>query len=161
MKRLILLTAYCLLLTSMAAQSLSEQKIIQKMTASAEAIRTVKCNFTQKKQSKMLKGEQISEGKNIEISCFQFDKVLTALIQKSSPGKLNVDYSYSNEEIERQLEERPMYLRQLDLIQASDEEKQEAAINFILEDRHIYKWIEDQDISRADYDSYKESILKV
>lgn len=72
MKRLILLTAYCLLLTSMAAQSLSEQKIIQKMTASAEAIRTVKCNFTQKKQSKMLKGEQVSEGK---MFCQQPDKL--------------------------------------------------------------------------------------
>ena len=72
MKRLILLTAYCLLLTSMAAQGLSEQKIIQKMTASAEAIRTVKCNFTQKKQSKMLKGEQVSEGK---MFCQQPDKL--------------------------------------------------------------------------------------
>lgn len=72
MKRLILLTAYCLLLTSMAAQSLSEQKIIQKMTASAEAIRTVKCNFTQKKQSKMFKGEQVSEGK---MFCQQPDKL--------------------------------------------------------------------------------------
>lgn len=72
MKRLILLTAYCLLLTSMAAQGLSEQKIIQKMTASAEAIQTVKCNFTQKKQSKMLKGEQVSEGK---MFCQQPDKL--------------------------------------------------------------------------------------
>ena len=72
MKRLILLTAYCLLLTSMAAQGLSEQKIIQKMTASAEAIQTIKCNFTQKKQSKMLKGEQVSEGK---MFCQQPDKL--------------------------------------------------------------------------------------
>ena len=41
MKRYILFTVYCLLFTVLAAQGLSEQKIIQKMTASAEKIKTV------------------------------------------------------------------------------------------------------------------------
>ena len=72
MKRYILLTAYCLLLTGLAAQGLSEQEIIQKMTSAAEKIKTVECNFTQKKQSKMLKGEQVSEGK---MFCQQPDKL--------------------------------------------------------------------------------------
>ena len=72
MKRYLLSIVCCLLSVVLNAQGLSEQKIIQKMTASAEAIQTVKCNFTQKKQSKMLKGEQVSEGK---MFCQQPDKL--------------------------------------------------------------------------------------
>jgi len=72
MKRYILFTIYCLLFTILAAQGLSEQKIIQKMASSAEAIRTVECNFTQTKQSKMLSKPQMSEGK---MFCQQPDKL--------------------------------------------------------------------------------------
>ena len=72
MKRYILFTVYCLLFTVLAAQGLSEQKIIQKMTASAEKIKTVQCNFTQTKQSKLLKEAQVSKGKML---CQQPDKL--------------------------------------------------------------------------------------
>ena len=72
MKRFILSIVSCLLSVVLNAQGLSEQKIIQKMASSAEAIKTVKCSFTQKKQSKMLKGEQVSEGK---MFCQQPDKL--------------------------------------------------------------------------------------
>ena len=58
--------------TAMAAQGLSEQKIIEKMTAAAEAIKTVRCDFTQTKHSKMLKEAQVSKGK---MSCELPDKL--------------------------------------------------------------------------------------
>ena len=45
------------------AQSISEQEIIQRMAAAAEKIETVRCDFTQTKHMKMLKGEQVSKGK--------------------------------------------------------------------------------------------------
>lgn len=45
------------------AQGTSEQEIIQRMTAAAEKIKTVRCDFTQTKHTKMLKGEQVSKGK--------------------------------------------------------------------------------------------------
>ena len=42
------------------------------MSAAAEKIKTVRCDFTQTKHSKMLKGEQVSKGK---MSCQQPDKL--------------------------------------------------------------------------------------
>ena len=72
MKRYILFTIYCLLFTDLAAQGLSEQKIIEKMASAAEKIKTVECNFTQTKQSKMLSKPQMSEGK---MFCQQPDKL--------------------------------------------------------------------------------------
>ena len=72
MKRYILSVVCCLLSVVLAAQGLSEQKIIEKMTSAAEKIKTVQCDFTQTKQSKMLKGEQVSEGK---MFCQQPDKL--------------------------------------------------------------------------------------
>ena len=72
MKRYILFTIYCLLFTVTAAQGLSEQKIIEKMASAAEKIKTVECNFTQTKQSKMLSKPQMSEGK---MFCQQPDKL--------------------------------------------------------------------------------------
>ena len=72
MKRYILFTIYCLLFTVLAAQGLSEQKIIEKMASAAEKIKTVECNFTQTKQSKMLSKPQMSEGK---MFCKQPDKL--------------------------------------------------------------------------------------
>lgn len=72
MKRYILLSVYCLLLTGLSAQGLSEQAIVQKMASSAEKIKTVQCLFTQRKQMKMLKGEQVSQGK---MYCQQPDKL--------------------------------------------------------------------------------------
>ena len=72
MKRFILSVVYCLLPVVMAAQGLSEQKMIEKMAAAAEKIKTVECSFTQTKQSKMLRGAQVSEGK---MFCQQPDKL--------------------------------------------------------------------------------------
>ena len=72
MKRYLLFTVYCLLFTALAAQGLSEQKMIQKMTSAAEGIKTVQCNFTQTKYSKMLSKAQVSEGK---MYCQQPDKL--------------------------------------------------------------------------------------
>ena len=63
MKRYLLFTVYCLLFTALAAQGLSEQKIIEKMTSAAEAIKTVRCNFTQTKHSKLFKEAVVSQGK--------------------------------------------------------------------------------------------------
>ena len=72
MKRYLLFTVYCLLYTALAAQALSEQKIIQKMTVAAENIKTVQSNFTQTKRMKMLSKEQVSQGK---MFCQQPDKL--------------------------------------------------------------------------------------
>ena len=72
MKRYLLVIGYWLLITALSAQGLSEQKIIEKMTSAAEKIKTVQCDFTQTKQSKMLKGEQVSKGK---MFCQQPDKL--------------------------------------------------------------------------------------
>lgn len=72
MKRFILSVVYCLLPVVMAAQGLSEQKMIEKMAAAAEKIKTVECSFTQTKQSKMLSKVQVSEGK---MFCQQPDKL--------------------------------------------------------------------------------------
>ena len=63
MKRYLLSVVCCLLTVVLNAQGLSEQKMIQKMTSAAEEIKTIQCNFTQTKHSKMLKGEQVSQGK--------------------------------------------------------------------------------------------------
>ena len=72
MKRLILFTVYCLLFTVLAAQSLSEQEMIQKMASAAEAIHTVRCDFTQTRHTKLLKKEQVSQGR---MSCQMPDKL--------------------------------------------------------------------------------------
>ena len=72
MKRYILSIVCCLLSVVLNAQGLSEQKMIQKMTSAAEEIKTIQCNFTQTKHSKMLKGEQVSQGK---MFCQQPDKL--------------------------------------------------------------------------------------
>ena len=57
---------------ALSAQGLSEQEIIQKMSAAAEAIRTVRCDFTQTRYTKMLKEPQVSKGK---MSCELPDKL--------------------------------------------------------------------------------------
>ena len=62
---------------SLSAQGLSEQEIIQKMSAAAGAIRTVRCDFTQTRYTKMLKGAQVSKGR---MSC-------------ELPGKLRWEYT--------------------------------------------------------------------
>ena len=72
MKRYLLVIGYWLLVIALSAQDLSEQKIIEKMTSAAEKIKTVQCDFTQTKQSKMLQGEQVSKGK---MFCQQPDKL--------------------------------------------------------------------------------------
>lgn len=72
MKRFILSVVCCLLSVVMTAQGLSEQKMIEKMAAAAEKIKTVQCTFTQTKQSKMLSKVQVSEGK---MFCQQPDKL--------------------------------------------------------------------------------------
>ena len=63
MKQIVLFVICCLLSLTLNAQGLSEQEIIQRMAAAAEKIKTVRCDFTQRKQMKMLKGEQVSKGK--------------------------------------------------------------------------------------------------
>jgi len=68
---LLLFLAPCFLPLTVA-QGLSEQEIIQKMSVAAEAIRTVRCDFTQTRHSKMLKNPQVSKGK---MSCQQPDKL--------------------------------------------------------------------------------------
>ena len=72
MKRYILSVVCCLLSVVLNAQGLSEQKMIQEMTSAAEQIKSIQCNFTQTKHSKMLKGEQVSQGK---MFCQQPDKL--------------------------------------------------------------------------------------
>lgn len=72
MKHILLSAVCCLLSLSLYAQGLSEQKMIEKMAAAAEKIRTVQCTFTQTKQSKMLSKVQVSEGK---MFCQQPDKL--------------------------------------------------------------------------------------
>lgn len=62
------------------AQGLSEQKIIEKMTSAAEAIKTVRCNFTQTKHSKLFKEGMVSQGK---MACQQPDKLRW---EYTSPG---------------------------------------------------------------------------
>ena len=61
-----------LLSFSMMAQQPGEQEIIQKMSAAAEAIRTVRCDFTQTRYTKMLKEPGVSKGK---MSCELPDKL--------------------------------------------------------------------------------------
>ena len=68
----LLSVVYCPLSFSMMAQQLSEQEIIQKMSAAAEAIKTVRCDFTQTRYTKMLKEPQVSKGK---MSCELPDKL--------------------------------------------------------------------------------------
>lgn len=72
MKRLLLVIGYWILVIALSAQGLSEQEIIQKMSVAAEAIRTVRCDFTQTKHTKMLKEAQVSKGK---MFCQQPDKL--------------------------------------------------------------------------------------
>ena len=72
MRKILLSVVCCLLSVVLNAQGLSEQKIIQKMTSAAEEIKTIQANFTQTKHSKMLKGEQVSQGK---MFCQQPDKL--------------------------------------------------------------------------------------
>lgn len=72
MKRLLLVIGYWLLVIALSAQGLSEQEMIQKMSAAAEAIKTVRCDFTQTKHTKMLKEPQVSKGK---MSCELPDKL--------------------------------------------------------------------------------------
>lgn len=67
----------CLLLSfffslTLSAQGLSEQKIIEKMTTAAEAIKTVQCNFTQTKHTKLLSKGLVSQGR---MACQQPDKL--------------------------------------------------------------------------------------
>ena len=59
-------------LFTLSAQPLSEQEIIQRMAAAAGEIRTVQCEFTQTKHTKLLKKEQVSKGK---MSCQLPDKL--------------------------------------------------------------------------------------
>ena len=54
------------------ARAQSEQQIIQKMSSAAAAIRTVECNFTQTRHTKMLKKELVSQGR---MSCQLPDKL--------------------------------------------------------------------------------------
>lgn len=72
MKRYILYIICCLLSVTLSAQGLSEQEIIQKMAAAAGEIRTVQCDFTQTRHTKLLKKEQVSEGR---MSCQLPDKL--------------------------------------------------------------------------------------
>ena len=68
---LLLVFAPCLLPLA-SAQGLSEQAIIQKMAAAAGEIRTVQCNFTQTKHTKLLREGQVSKGR---MSCQLPDKL--------------------------------------------------------------------------------------
>ena len=72
MKRYILIIGYWLLIVALSAQTTSEQKIIQEMTAAAERIKTIQCEFTQTRYMKMLSKEQVSKGK---MFCQQPDKL--------------------------------------------------------------------------------------
>ena len=72
MKRYILIIGYWLLIVALSAQTTSEQKIIQEMTAAAERIKTIQCEFTQTRYMKMLSKEQVSTGK---MFCQQPDKL--------------------------------------------------------------------------------------
>ena len=72
MKRYILIIGYWLLIVALSAQTTSEQKIIQEMTAAAERIKTIQCECTQTRYMKMLSKEQVSMGK---MFCQQPDKL--------------------------------------------------------------------------------------
>lgn len=61
-----------LLSVVLMSQGLSEQEIIRKMTSAAGQIKTVEANFTQTKHLKMLRKEQVSQGK---MFCQQPDKL--------------------------------------------------------------------------------------
>jgi len=94
MKRLLLVIGYWLLVIALSAQNLSEQQIIDRMTVAAKAIKTVQCDFTQTKHTKMLKGEQVSKGR---MACQQPDKLrweytspkASSLILNGTDARLN------------------------------------------------------------------------
>ena len=72
MNRILLSIICCLLSSYLTAQTPNEQKIIQKMAAAASEIKTVQCDFTQTKHTKLLKKEQVSKGR---MSCQLPDKL--------------------------------------------------------------------------------------
>lgn len=77
MKRRLFSVIYFLLSIAMSAQTLSEQEMIQKMAAAAKEIKSVQCDFTQTRYMKLLKREQVSQGR---MSC-------------QPPGKLRWEYT--------------------------------------------------------------------
>ena len=72
MKIAVLFFVLCSSFFTLCAQPLSEREIIEKMAAAAREIRTVQCDFTQIKHTKLLKKEQVSEGR---MFCQQPDKL--------------------------------------------------------------------------------------
>lgn len=86
---LIILLLSSLFALALSAQSLGEQEIIERMASAAEAIRTVQCDFTQTKRLKMLKKEQVSQGR---MFCQQPDKLRW---EYTSPKAKTISYSSS------------------------------------------------------------------
>ena len=72
MKRGILSIIYFLLSIVLLAQQMGEQEMIQKMASAAREIKTVQCDFTQMRRTKLLKKEQVSQGR---MSCQLPDKL--------------------------------------------------------------------------------------
>lgn len=72
MRRIILPIIVSLISIPLLAQQTSEQKIIKEMASAAEKIKTVQCDFTQTKHSKLLAEGMVSKGK---MSCQQPDKL--------------------------------------------------------------------------------------
>jgi len=88
---------------------------------------------------------KISSKKNAIVYWEEFNHQFTVLVQRVRQREL-IDFTLKelpqSETIHRQVKARPDYIQQLELIQASDDEIQEAVSDFLRAKVNRYKWIE-------------------
>lgn len=100
----------------------------------------------------------IEKHKPIEIKVADFVKVLREQLQFGN-DHLSFDCSYDHKDVISSLSERPIYIRQLDLIEVDEKEKYDAATNFLIESKNIRRLTDDLDVLPDQYYAYKKAII--
>lgn len=101
----------------------------------------------------------IDNEKPIEIKTADFNKVLLGQVNKYSGSSLTINETYDEKEVKTTISKDPVFIRQLTIIGIDEQEKYDAAINYLIEERNVSEWIKDLDVLPVDYRDYKKSII--
>ncbi|CAG1000776.1 hypothetical protein MTYP_02862 [Methylophilaceae bacterium] len=107
--------------------------------------------------------EKIAQKKNAIIKWEEFDNQISVLLQRVRCREL-IDFTLQNppmdEDVQYHIKTRPRYLKQLDAIDASDEEVLDAVNDFLRADVNRQKWIENELIDKDVALDFEAKLIK-
>jgi hypothetical protein len=107
--------------------------------------------------------ESIAARRSAIITWEDFDKQFKVLFDRSRSRELidfTMNYSKEHDKVKKQIKERPIYLKQLEAIELTENEMIEAISDFLRADANLERWIENETIDDDIALDFEERLTK-